>query len=146
IKIIKTKNEKETIKAGASFAAKLKGGEIIALDGDLGAGKTAWVRGMRAGLKIKTDVKSPTFVLMVCHEVSFKKAKFKTLCHVDAYRLKGARALREIGLEDYLGDKSAVTVIEWAERAKELLENRNTIEVRINFGEKEDERIISISS
>lgn len=146
MKIVKTKNEKETIKAGASFAIKLKGGEIVALYGDLGAGKTAWVRGMREGLKIKTDVKSPTFVLMVCHDVGLKKAKFKTLCHVDAYRLKGAAALREIGLEDYLEDKNTVTVIEWSERAKELLENRDVIEIRINFGEKEEERIISISS
>lgn len=134
------------MKAGASFAAKLKGGEIVALYGDLGAGKTAWVRGMRQGLKIKTEVKSPTFVLMVCHDVGLKNARFKTLCHVDAYRLKGAAALREIGLEDYLKDKNAVTVIEWAERAKELLEGANVTEIRINFGEKEEERIISITS
>lgn len=145
VKTIITKNEQETEKAGTAFVRKLKGGEIVALYGDLGAGKTAWVRGMREGLKIKTDVKSPTFVLMVCHSTGLKKAKFKILCHVDAYRLKDGQALREIGLEDYLGDNNAVTVIEWAERAKEILENRDVIEIRINFGEKEEERIIDIS-
>lgn len=142
-KIIKTKNEKETIKAAATFARKLKGGEIVALTGDLGAGKTVWVRGMAKALGIRETINSPTFVLMKCF--SLKQRGIRNFCHVDAYRLKDSSELSAIGLEDYLDEPDTVTVIEWAERAEKILKNRKKIEIRINFGEKEDERVIGVS-
>lgn len=149
-KILKIKNEKETIKAAANFVSKLKGGEVVALYGDLGAGKTVWVKGMAEGLGIKEIITSPTFVLMKCFAIKQRRIKnqesrIRNLCHVDAYRLKSSQELLSIGIEDYLGDKDAVTVIEWAERAHSLLRARKVIRIEFKFGEKEGERIIHIN-
>lgn len=150
-KVIKTKNEKETIKAAVSFAKKLKGGEVVALYGDLGAGKTVWVRGMTEGLGIKEIITSPTFVLLQCHSLKQSRIKnqelrIKQLCHVDAYRLKDASELAAIGVGEYLGSKDTVTVIEWAERAEKLLRGKKVIRINFEFGKKEEERVIEISN
>lgn len=146
---LKTKNEKETNKAAAKFARTLRGGEIVALYGDLGAGKTVWVKGMAKGLGIRERVLSPTFVLLQCHLLKQPRSKnqevrIKQLCHVDAYRLKSSQELWGIGIEDYLGARDTVTVIEWAERAEELLKGKNVIKVKFNFGKKEPDRTIEI--
>lgn len=144
MKKIITKNEKETRAAAARFAKTLKGGDIVALIGDLGAGKTAWVKGMAEGLGIRNRVTSPTFILLQCFVVN--KSKIKKLCHVDAYRLKDSSELKAIGIEEYLGFKDAVTVIEWAEKGEGLLRARKVIRIEFKFGEKEGERIIKISN
>lgn len=143
-KIIQTKNEKETIKAAANFVNKLKGGEVVALYGDLGAGKTVWVRGMAEGLGIREAITSPTFVLMKCFAV--KQRDIRSFCHVDAYRLKDSSELEAIGIGEYWGSKDTVTVIEWAERVEDLLRRRKVIRVEFKFGEKEGERVIEISN
>lgn len=141
-KIIKTKSEAETRAVAARFAKTLKGGEIVALIGDLGAGKTQWVKGMAKGLGVKNTVISPTFILLQCFKI--KILGIKQLCHVDAYRLKSSQELLSIGIEDYLGALDTVTVIEWAERVEELLKEKNVIRVKIEFGEKGNERVIKI--
>lgn len=98
------------------FAKTLKGGEVVALIGDLGAGKTTFVQGLAKAFGVKERVTSPTFVYMHVH-----KTKGEALfVHVDAYR-GDADTLREIGLTEYLADPSAVVVIEWADKVEELL-------------------------
>lgn len=148
-KIIKTRSEAETRAVAARFGKTFKGGEIVALYGDLGAGKTVWVKGMSEGLCIRERVLSPTFVLLQCHEIKRSGSKNKELgirelCHVDAYRLKSAKELLDIGIEDYLGVKDIVIVIEWADGVEELLAGKKVIRVEFKFGEKEEERIIEI--
>lgn len=142
MKTIETKNESETRKAAAKFARTLKGGEIAALYGELGAGKTAWVKGMCEGLGFRGQITSPTFILMQCFRI--KDSGFGKLCHVDAYRLKNARELMEIGIEEYLGEPDTVTVIEWAERVEELIRGKKVIKIYFEFGKKEEERRIKI--
>ena len=93
---------------GRELAGQLRVGDVIALTGDLGAGKTCLVKGIAAGLGITQEITSPTFT--VIHE-------YPPLAHVDLYRLESAYG---IGLEDYLGGQW-ITVIEWAEKIRALL-------------------------
>lgn len=120
-----THSEAETKKIAQTLAAKLKGGETIGLIGDLGAGKTAFVKGLAAGLGIKSRITSPTFVLMKVYKVKHKSIKH--FVHVDAYRVKKAEALQQIGLDEYMRSKDAVVVIEWADLVKSILPSKKKI-------------------
>ena len=139
---IVTNSEKQTFNLGLKFAQNLQGGEIIGLIGELGAGKTVFIKGLSRGLGIKKTITSPTFVLMKVYQIQNKK--IKNLCHVDAYRLKSGQDLIDIGIKDYLGKSNAVTVIEWADRVKSILP-KNKIIVKIRSGKKQNQRIIEIS-
>ncbi|MEK7653102.1 MAG: tRNA (adenosine(37)-N6)-threonylcarbamoyltransferase complex ATPase subunit type 1 TsaE [Patescibacteria group bacterium] len=122
MKII-TKSEKETFKLAQKFATKLRGGEVLALIGDLGAGKTAFVKGLAEGLGVKNIITSPTFVLMkgyTAQKQKNKKAK-KQLIHIDAYRLSSGKELEDIGATEYFSDKNTIVAIEWADRVKDIL-------------------------
>ncbi len=104
------------------FAGSLRGGEIVGLIGDLGAGKTTFVQALAKALGVKEAVKSPTFILMQVFATSSATAKggAARVCHVDAYRLKDWRELAAIGFEEYAGDPRTVTLVEWADRVPEL--------------------------
>ena len=100
---------------GENLARLLAAGDVIALQGDLGAGKTNLVQGIARGLDITEDVNSPTFILAN----EYTRGRLP-LYHIDAYRLENAAEARGFGLDDYLnGD--GVTVIEWAERVRAAL-------------------------
>lgn len=114
MKTIITKNEKETFALGKKIAKTLKGGEIIGLVGDLGAGKTIFTKGIAKGLGVNNTITSPTFVLMKVYPVK-KHDKIKQLVHIDAYRLDNSTDLENIGINDY-SDKSSVIIIEWADK------------------------------
>lgn len=138
---ITTKSEKQTLNLGKKFALELKGGEVIGLIGELGAGKTVFIKGLAQGLNIKNIITSPTFVLMKVYKI---KGPIKNLCHVDAYRLKSAQDLIDIGIKDYLNKKTVVTVIEWADQVKNILP-KNKILVKIKIGKNPNQRIFEIS-
>jgi tRNA threonylcarbamoyladenosine biosynthesis protein TsaE len=95
------------------MGAHLSGGEIILLDGPLGAGKTIFAKGIASALEIDTDeVTSPSFTLVNIHDGGRLK-----LYHLDLYRLnEGATAAHAVDLDELLTDESAVFIIEWAER------------------------------
>jgi tRNA threonylcarbamoyladenosine biosynthesis protein TsaE len=116
MKII-TKSEKETFDFAKKFARTLKGGEVIGLIGELGAGKTIFTKGLAAGLGIKNVVNSPTFVLMKVYDIKNKTSQIKRLVHVDAYRIKLATEASNIGLEDFLNKKN-ILAIEWPQNIK----------------------------
>jgi tRNA threonylcarbamoyladenosine biosynthesis protein TsaE len=120
MKKIITNSEKETFSLAKKLAEKAKGGEVYALSGDLGAGKTVFVRGFAKGLGIKRNVNSPTFVLMKIYPIK-KHETIKHLCHIDAYRLRSARDLEAIGALDYFGKKDCVCFVEWPENVKNTL-------------------------
>lgn len=111
---------------GKKIAAKLKGGDILCLYGDLGAGKTTLVKGLAKGLGIKKNITSPTFALM-----NMYSAKLHKLVHIDTYRLKNEQELVDIGIEDYLGAPDTICVIEWPEKMHKLLKNKKTLKVKI---------------
>src|SRR5438093_998187 len=105
----------ETMDFGRQLAASLRPRDVVALTGDLGAGKTCLVKGVAAGLGVTQVVTSPTFTLI--HE--YRDGRLPVY-HVDLYRLDSVRQAQAIGLEEYLaGD--GVTIIEWAEKITELL-------------------------
>lgn len=113
---IKLPQLKDTEQFAKQVASRVEGGDVIALVGPLGAGKTTFIQSFAKSLGVKSAVKSPTFTVMQTHP--FKKL---TLCHVDAYRIKDDAELAAIGLYDYLGQSNAVTVIEWADLIKETI-------------------------
>jgi tRNA threonylcarbamoyladenosine biosynthesis protein TsaE len=120
--IVITNSEQETLELGATIAAALRPGTFVLLHGDLGAGKTAFVRGMAAGLGANPeDVSSPTFVLI-------QHYRGRTpLVHVDLYRLDSGAAVDDLGLEDMAS--GAVVAIEWAERMPRALEGSMTVTI-----------------
>lgn len=107
-KVYISESEKDTEEIGRSFAKSLKGGEVIAMFGDLGAGKTAFVRGLAKGLGIDAKVSSPTFTIVNEYPGEID------LIHFDMYRLSSADELFDIGWEDYLA-RGAVCAVEWSE-------------------------------
>ena len=121
--IIYTKNELETEQAGAEFASKLPGGSVVAFLGDLGAGKTAFVRGMARGMGITSRVNSPTFTIV--NEYIGERE----LYHFDMYRLGSSDELFDIGWEDYLS-RGGVCAVEWSENVSDAFEG-NEIVVKI---------------
>jgi tRNA threonylcarbamoyladenosine biosynthesis protein TsaE len=138
---ITTNSEKETFALAEKLAKKAKGGEVYALSGDLGAGKTVFVRGFASGLGVKRNVNSPTFVLMKIYPVR-KHKSIKELCHIDAYRLRSAKDLEAIGALDYFGRKDVVCFVEWPERVKKFLPPSKRI-IKIRHG-GECERTVEI--
>ena len=107
--ILTTNSESETAALGAALAATLQPGTFVLLHGDLGAGKTAFVRGMAAGLGASPDeVSSPTFVLIQHYKGGIP------LVHVDLYRIESGAAVDDLGLEELAS--GAVLAVEWAER------------------------------
>lgn len=136
-----TNSERETFDWAKNFARELKGGEIIGLVGDLGAGKTIFTKGIANGLEIKKTITSPTFVIMKVYEIKNPKSKIRNLIHIDAYRLKSEEDITAIGADEYFKRKDTVTVIEWPENIKKILPEK-TIYVNIYIKE-ENKRIIN---
>ncbi|MBN1779323.1 MAG: tRNA (adenosine(37)-N6)-threonylcarbamoyltransferase complex ATPase subunit type 1 TsaE [Candidatus Buchananbacteria bacterium] len=129
MKIISQTNQ-QTINIGKKIASQLKGGEVLALSGDLGAGKTTLTKGLALGLGIKKVVISPTFLLLRLYKINNKKTKIKYLVHIDCYRLKSADELIDIGADEYFNRPDTVVVIEWPERVKKILPKK-TIKISL---------------
>ena len=126
---VETRSVTETLEFGGRLAQELQRGDVIALSGELGAGKTALVKGLARGLGITVEVTSPTFTLI--HEYAGGRL---ALCHIDLYRLDTVPQALAIGIEDYLNGPG-VTVIEWAERIGSLLPPHTTRIRMENLGE-----------
>lgn len=127
----------ETMELGQKIAELAKAGSIFCLTGDLGAGKTTLVRGIAQALKIKSVVQSPTFNIM---KIYFDG--IKPLIHIDAYRL--ADIDTDIGLDEYIGYETGITVIEWPMFITRLIpEDSNEINI-VNLGN--DVRKITITT
>lgn len=118
-----SKSEKDTEQIGRDFAKDLPGGTVVAMYGDLGAGKTAFVRGMAKGMGLDCRVSSPTFTIV--NEYLGKRE----LIHFDMYRLSDADELFDIGWEDYLS-RGAVCAVEWSENVQDAFFGDETL-VRI---------------
>lgn len=117
-----TRSEKETIELGKAIGGVLPPGITIALVGPLGSGKTRLIKGIALGLGLRSadEVVSPTYTLI--NEYSGRLP----LYHIDAYRLKSARELAELGIEECFASK-AVTVIEWADRVSSILPDKHLL-------------------
>ncbi len=107
--LIKTTSPEGTATIGERLGTALRAGDVVALFGDLGTGKTTLTRGIAKGLNVPNEVHSPTFTLIHEH------AGETPLYHVDLYRLSGEDEVRQIGVEEYI-EGTGVTIIEWADR------------------------------
>ena len=124
-----TTSEDETFALGQQLAATLQPGTFVLLHGDLGAGKTAFVRGLAAGLGADpAEVSSPTFVLIQHYRGRLP------LTHVDLYRLDSAAAVDDLGLEELVGN--GVLAVEWAERLPRPLEGSVTVRIEDLGGDR----------
>jgi tRNA threonylcarbamoyladenosine biosynthesis protein TsaE len=130
---VTTHSQEETADVGRKLAPRLTAGSVLLLIGDLGAGKTALVRGLAEGLGVAPEeVSSPTFTLMQ----EYRGGRVP-LIHVDLYRLNNAREIDELGLEE-LG-LNAVLAIEWAEKLPRPI--ADVVEVRIAHGDGDERRL-----
>lgn len=130
-----THDENETWQVAARFAATLKPGDVVCLEGDLGAGKTTFTQGLCAALGAKRAVTSPTFCIVAEHP-----ADRLLVVHMDLYRLHCEDDVLQIGWEDYLA-RGAVLVVEWPDRAGSLIP-ANAKRVRFTYGSDETLRMI----
>ena len=127
----------DTEDIGARLAEQLGPGAVVAFTGDLGAGKTAFTRGLARGLGVADRVTSPTFTIVNEYE-----GGRLPLFHFDLYRMDSPEELFDIGWEDYLA-RGGVCAVEWSEHAEGAFEEE-PIWVDIRRGESDDQRIISI--
>lgn len=135
--IYKTESAAETEKIGFLLGESISQPQVVAMFGELGAGKTAFTRGFAKGMGIDCDVSSPTFAL-----VNEYRGKDITLYHFDMYRISGWDDLYSTGYFDYL-DEGAVLIIEWSENIEAVLPE-NCIRVEITKTENPNERNIEI--
>lgn len=113
-------SEKETIKLGFSFAEQLNIGDIVAIQGDLGSGKTEFIKGICRYFKVEEIVTSPTFTVINQYIGEYNKNEIP-IYHIDLYRIKSHKELEEIGFRECLFSNNAIKLIEWAEKADGLL-------------------------
>lgn len=143
-----TRSLEETIDYAIDFASRLKGGEVLALHGDLGSGKTSFVKGLAEGLHINEIITSPTFVILkeypiVQPEFHPRGGNGGFLVHIDAYRTETIDDVKSVGVEDYLNRDDVILVVEWAEKIQDILPE-NTININFEYIDENTRRISSI--
>ena len=136
---VETHSEMETWEVAKHFAATLKPGDVVCLEGDLGAGKTTFTQGLCAALGAKRAVTSPTFCI-----VSEHPAERFLVVHMDLYRLHGEDDVLQIGWEDYLA-QGAVLVVEWPDRAGSLIPV-DAKRIRFSYAQDGVARMIDVSA
>jgi len=113
---------------------------VLALQGDLGAGKTTFVQGLAKGLGIKNRIASPSFLIMKNWTITSKY--FNNFYHLDCYRLSGVKDLNVLGIKDILADKKNMVAIEWAEKVKSILPKQS---IWLEFlYQKDNKRLLKI--
>jgi tRNA threonylcarbamoyladenosine biosynthesis protein TsaE len=148
-----------TKRVAQSFAKDLKAGDILAIYGPLGAGKTTFLQGLAAGLGYKGRVTSPTFIFVRPYQIAESREqkarlpdgqaesepKIRTLYHIDLYRIENPLDLQTIGIEEFLTDPQAISAIEWPEKYEKILPADKTIKIYLKT-KAESTREIKIDS
>jgi tRNA threonylcarbamoyladenosine biosynthesis protein TsaE len=136
-----TRSESETITLGTEFAKRLRAGSVVALFGELGTGKTRFIKGTCRGLGVNEHVASPTFTIVN----QYDGAHGLKIFHFDFYRLRfPAMELREIGFAEYIDSADGISLIEWADRVQDFLP-ANRFDVHLSLGDNETTRRITIT-
>jgi len=118
------------------------GGEravVIALEGELGAGKTTFAKAFAKALGVEQKLTSPTFVIM--RKYSLDISRFQSLIHIDAYRLNNGEELKLLGIEEIISDPENIVLVEWAERVAEILPEKH-ITVHIDHISENERKIL----
>lgn len=127
-----TRSDAETKQRGELLAKTLHGGAIVALYGELGAGKTTFVQGLANGLGIKKRIISPTFIIVRTYKMGIRN-----FYHIDLYRVETQQGVEGLGLDEILSDKDSIVAIEWAEKLGSLLPKKR---IDINFEYLSDDK------
>ena len=133
--------EKETEDKAKNFASSIEGFKnslLINLIGNLGAGKTTFVRGLIQELGFDEFLKSPTFTIVESYESDNLK-----VFHFDLYRIEDDKELQAIGVEDYLTEENAITLVEWPEKSERYFNNPDYI-IELNHCDNDEKRLINI--
>lgn len=133
------KSESEMLEFGKQFAAKIQSPQVIELVGDVGAGKTTFVRGLAEGLNIAEPVTSPSFTISKSYAFQ-KNQQENILTHYDFYRL-GDPGLMSEDLEESILNPNTVTIVEWADSVQDFLPE-NRIKIQINYCEDGSREVI----
>lgn len=118
-----------------------QGAKVVALKGNLGAGKTTFIQGFAKALGVRGRIMSPTFILFRRYALDGKK--YDNLYHFDLYRIHSVKDVEALGLKKIITDPKNIVLIEWPEKIKKLLP-KNTIWINFEYGQKETERIIKV--
>lgn len=111
----------QTLRIGTQLGRVLEQGSLLLLGGMIGAGKTTFAQGLARGLRVTTEMLSPTFTLVTEHDGIDANESPVRIYHIDLYRIEETDELLSFGFEEYLDDPRAITIIEWPERARDLL-------------------------
>lgn len=147
-----TRSAAETKKVAALLAREIQKqhfgtAQVIALSGNLGAGKTTFVQGFAEAFGIKEKILSPTFVLMKIYALSRRVARrefSRHFAHIDCYRMDSYQDLAHLGFAELLRDRDTVIILEWAERVKKILP-KNTLWIFLKHGKNSEERVIVVN-
>jgi tRNA threonylcarbamoyladenosine biosynthesis protein TsaE len=143
IEVHTTTSAEGTISLAGAFAGNLLRGDVVALYGDLGSGKTQFVKGVCRTFKVRTPATSPSFVILNRYDGVDKSGNELLMYHFDLYRVKSHAELYDLGYEEFLhGD--GICLIEWAEMLGDLLPDRR-YDVRLSAGADENERRIEMN-
>ena len=125
-----TVSDEDTQMLGEEFVSRLKPKDVLLLFGELGSGKTTFVKGIARGLGIKTRIISPTYIVLRTHATN--SSLIKKIFHLDLYRLKTPQDIKNIALKDLFSDDEAITIIEWPEIAGDL-KNENIYKIYFEY-------------
>lgn len=146
INTIQSNSQEETIQAGYDFAQKLNWGNTVIFNGDLGAGKTHFIKGICKYFSVEEEATSPTFTIINIYNGYFDHSDIE-IAHIDLYRIEDPAEFRNIGFSEYLFDDSIIKLIEWPQRAETLLVGNVDFSVDIKLNnEIENAREIVISA
>jgi tRNA threonylcarbamoyladenosine biosynthesis protein TsaE len=139
-----TSSEQETLALAQTLAGRLQRGDVVALLGELGTGKTVFVKGICRAFGAQEHVSSPSFVILNRYEGKDKSNRELLIYHLDLYRVKSLDEVYDLGYEEFFyGD--GITIIEWAEQLGDLLPSTR-YDVHLSYGESDSHRRITIES
>ena len=138
---ITTNSDEETRNFAKGLLKELKPGDILALEGDLGGGKTTFTQGLLSAIGIKEKITSPTFLIIKKYKLVRKK-QFSEIFHIDFYRIEDSKETEYLGIQEIFEHKSALIIIEWADRVKNIIPKR-AIWVKFKFV-SENKRLITV--
>jgi tRNA threonylcarbamoyladenosine biosynthesis protein TsaE len=139
-----TSSEHETLALARAFAGRLQRGDVVALRGELGTGKTVFVKGICETFGAQEHISSPSFIILNRYEGKDRGNRELLIYHLDLYRVKSLDEIYDLGYEEFFyGD--GITLIEWAEQLGDLLPSKR-YDVRLSYGELDSHRRIMIES
>ena len=139
-----TSSEQETLELARALAVRLQRGDVVALLGELGSGKTVFVKGICRAFGAQEHVSSPSFIILNRYEGKDQSNRELLIYHLDLYRVKSLDEIYDLGFEEFFyGD--GITLIEWAEQLGDLLPSKR-YDVHLSYGESDSHRRITIES